>query len=132
MTYHSAEDALAALDRQTREATERARAAAAFRQGVDRMRGTAGVGGLRVTVDPTGSLVGLELPRDLGHRNGESLARQILQAVRDAHAEVARQVETAAAETFGPDSGAARQLRAELDRRAELIAQDVPPGEVLR
>lgn len=132
MSYHDAEDTLATLDRQTREAVERARSAQAFRARSDQMRGTAGSGGIRVSVDASGALVDLELPRELGHQSGTALARLILKAVREAHADVARQVADAAAEAFGEDSAATRQVRAELDRRGEVIQGGGYDDNVLR
>jgi hypothetical protein len=126
VTYRDADDVLADIDRDTQRAIQRAADATAFRAGVDQLRGNASTGGVTATVDATGLLLDLQLPRDLAYRDGPSLARSIMTAIRTAHADVSRQVQEAANETFGADSPTAERMRAELEKRQAAMPEGGP------
>lgn len=117
----SADDVLASLERQVRDAAERADKAKAFRQQVDRMRGTAEVDGVRVAVDVTGALVDVALPTQLQYRDSRDLSASILHAARLAHSNASQIAQEAAAEAFGRDSGIAEHFRDELEARARVL-----------
>lgn len=117
MSYSSPDDALARIDRDIAAAQERAERARAFRQEVDRLRGTATVDGVTATVDITGVLSDLRLPRQLAYRDPDSLAASVLAAIRAAHAEVAATAREAAEREFGADSATATAFANELSTR---------------
>lgn len=117
MTSETADDVLARLDRQTREAAERARAAQIFRASLDALRGTAETDGVTATVDATGLLLGLDLPEDLRFRQGGELSQAVLTAVRAAQRKVADQVQEQAEAAYGAGSPSAERMRSELTSR---------------
>lgn len=117
MTSETADDVLARLDRQTREAAERARAAQAFRASLTALRGTAETDGVTATVDATGLLLGLDLPEDLRFRQGGELSQAVLAAVRAAQRKVADQVQEQAEAAYGAGSPSAERMRSELTSR---------------
>lgn len=117
------------IDRDVAAAQERAAAAAAYRQKLDQMRGTASADGVTVTVDPSGALMDISLPHDLRYQSGEKLARSVMKAFRAAYGNVASKVREEAAATFGADSAVTQRMGDELAKRAAVIGEpDAEPG----
>lgn len=114
----------ARIDGDVRAAEQRAEDALRFRAQADAIRGTATQDGVSVTVDASGALIGLTLPRDLSYRDSDSLARTVLAATRSAYAEVRRRLDDVASEAFGVDSPIVDRLREEMRRRASTLAPD--------
>lgn len=125
--YTNADDVRASIAADVQTAVDRAQKAQQFQGELSALRGTATSDGISATVDASGGLLELSLPRDLSYRSGTDLARSILAVVRSAYADVAGQAAQAAADAFGGDSPVTGRMREELDRRATILAND--PGE---
>jgi DNA-binding protein YbaB len=63
-----------------------------------------------VTVDSTGSLVGLKLSREIDRSAPDVIAATIMSTIREAKAELAQRSQEIVAETVGTESAAARAI----------------------
>jgi DNA-binding protein YbaB len=79
---------------------------------------------VEVTVDSTGSLVGLKLSRDIDRSAPEVIAGTIMSTIRDAKAEVAARSQEIIADTVGTDSPAARAIADRVG--AQLLGEREP------
>jgi DNA-binding protein YbaB len=70
-----------------------------------------------VTVDSTGSLVGLKLTREIERSSPDVVAATIMSTIRDAKAELAERSQEIIAETVGPDSAAGQAIATQVGDR---------------
>lgn len=113
----SADEALARVDADISSAADRARAATAFRQSLEALRGHGRARGVTVTVDSAGGLHDLELPRSFDERTAAELRDDILAAVRVAQQDVVDAIRSRTRTTFGAGSAVAERVDAELAAR---------------
>ena len=97
---------LAALDADMETARKRAASASVFRQGVESVRGRGSCDGVEVVVDSSGSLVGLDLGRDLN-----DVRDAVLRAYGEARRDAGRAVVGLAGDAFGVDDPSVGRLR---------------------
>lgn len=111
--------ALARVQADIRAAQERAERAADFQESVGRVRGRARSprGEVTVEVDTNGQLVDLRLADHATDIIARDLSRLILDTVRSAGEDAARQTLDVTAETFGEHSPVTDAMRAELAPR---------------
>jgi DNA-binding protein YbaB len=77
-----------------------------------------------VTVDSTGSLIGLKLSRDIDRASPDVIAATIMSTIRDAKAELAERTQEIVAETIGTDSAAGRAIAERVGQQLRGPAQD--------
>ncbi|MER7560558.1 YbaB/EbfC family nucleoid-associated protein [Nocardioides sp. NPDC126508] len=116
MSYE-ADARIARIEADIAAAQERAAKAREFRSQVDSMVGTAEVDGVTASVDITGVVKDLRLPRQLEYRDPDRLAQSILAAIRVGHGKAAEQAKSVAETTFGAGSDTVRAFSEELDTR---------------
>ena len=97
---------LAQLDVDIEAAHRRAASATAFRQGTEKVRGTSSVDGVEVTVDSAGTLIDVDLGRDL-----EWAKKAILSAYQKARQDAGRAVVALAQENLGEDDPSISRLQ---------------------
>lgn len=102
-----------------RAAQERAVKATEVKETLDRLRGRARSprGEVTAEVDPSGQLVGLQLADDATEIVARDLSALILDTVRSAAQDAARQAVAVTADAFGDTSPVTTQLRDELATR---------------
>ncbi len=91
---------------------------------------------VEVTVDSSGSLVGLTLSRDIDRSAPEVIAGTIMSTIRDAKAELAARTQEIIADTVGTESAAARaiadQVGAHLLGEQHSEPEDVEPASLVQ
>ena len=101
-----------------RRLVEQARAAMAWRQSVEALRGTArSERGVVVEVSASGGVVGVTVPDSACAEGGQAVTDQVLDTVLAAQRDLAEQLRRSSADTFGEDSPAARTVSGSLDAR---------------
>jgi hypothetical protein len=76
---------------------------------------------VEVTVDAQGVLLDLKLGRRIHHIDPETVARTIMNTVREARRRVADQAQEIIAETVGTESTAARAIAAQVGSRLRSV-----------
>jgi DNA-binding protein YbaB len=79
---------------------------------------------VEVRVDANGVPVDLWLSESVRQWSASEIARQVMAALREAHADLAAQVADAARDTYGPDSPAAESIAARVRERFGLGETD--------
>lgn len=97
---------------------EQARAAMAWRQQVEALRGRARSElGVEVEVSASGGVVAVTVPDAACADGGQAVTEQVLDAVLAAQRDLAEQLRRSSTDTFGEDSPAARTVSGALDTR---------------
>ena len=100
------EERLRRLGADVEAARERAASAGEFRRGLESVRGRGRCDGVEVVVDSSGSLVGLDLGRDLN-----DVRDAVLRAYGEARRDAGRAVVGLAGDAFGVDDPSVGRLR---------------------
>lgn len=84
-----------------------------------------------VTVDSTGSLVGLKLSREIDRSAPDVIAATIMSTIREAKAELAERSQEIVAETVGTETAAARAIAERVGEqlRGQPVEPDYDPSE---
>jgi DNA-binding protein YbaB len=83
----------------------------------------------QVTVDSSGSLVGLRLTREIEHAEPDAVAKAIMDTIRKAKAELAERSQEIIADTVGTESPAARAIADRVGQHLRGEASDEQGGE---
>ncbi len=89
---------------------QQAKAAMAWRNGVNALRGRASHEGVEAQVSASGGVVDIEVNDAACAQGGTSLAERVLDSVLAAQQDLAVQLRNSAVETFGEDSSQARTV----------------------